>query len=609
MSSFTYIQEGNDAFLSLFPHRYDYIYAPYPELGFSPHWQTESRYPLSDRLIHQGGVLYGVRFGQATRYCLLDIDADSAYHPQTHPQAFTRVLQILEDVGLVSPLICCSSHSGGLHVYFPLGSSYASWELGNGLTQLLQNKGIVVRGGQLEVFPNAKTYVDAGQLSLFNAHRLPLQQDSYILDDSLEPIYSSELVFTKRWQSCCDRNVLDARKLARISKQHQYRQSYLSTKADKFLADLNIEIEPGWTDYGQTNRILGRIAMRAYIFHHVINGDEPLSGAPLAKAIVETAIALPGYQEWCRHQHEIEERASEWAKCVEASHYFPYGYSKGRYKTKSTDATPPKTSKESWNHQRAKATQEKIKQAVLTLIADNCFPATTTARFKALLQYGIGGASLYRYRYLWHPESLSTQEESSLQPPQLQSSDSRLDCVVDASNSASPTSLLLPTDSNPLGDEASSDFSSLRDEALDSNSVEAVRLRIRTTLKQTCAQQRQSRFNLHQSAQIPRQQAQSQVVLRRMADFLRSAEPILMVEAMHWLKLQPGMPNQLLDQASGALERWNLMEAIAMAEEFARLQWPAWQIRDLLVQQFMKDSLSELTAEERCRWMSYLQKC
>ncbi|MCY7285990.1 MAG: hypothetical protein LH679_21715, partial [Cyanobacteria bacterium CAN_BIN43] len=65
---FQYIQEEDNAFLALFPHRFDYIYAHHANPGDTPDWLTESRHPLSDRLIQQGGYLYGVRFGSETQY-------------------------------------------------------------------------------------------------------------------------------------------------------------------------------------------------------------------------------------------------------------------------------------------------------------------------------------------------------------------------------------------------------------------------------------------------------------------------------------------------------------------------------------------------------------
>jgi hypothetical protein len=93
-------------------------------------------------------------------------------------------------------------------------------------------------------------------------------------------------------------------------------------KADKFLNDLNAEIEQGWTGPGQTNRLLGRIAMRSYIFGHVLYTDKPLEGHALVHDIVTIAQNLPGYHDWCQHQQEGEKRAQDWRLAVEQSHYF-----------------------------------------------------------------------------------------------------------------------------------------------------------------------------------------------------------------------------------------------------------------------------------------------
>ena len=92
---FRYVQEWKDEFLSLFSHRYDYIYAQHPEPGKSPDWRTESRHPLSDRILRQGAYLFGVRFATDTQYCLLDIDIGSAYHPRQDPLALSRIQSAL----------------------------------------------------------------------------------------------------------------------------------------------------------------------------------------------------------------------------------------------------------------------------------------------------------------------------------------------------------------------------------------------------------------------------------------------------------------------------------------------------------------------------------
>ena len=273
-----YIVESNNAFLELWPHRYDFIYAPHPGLGDRPQWETETRYPLSDRLIEQGAYLYGVRFGPQTRYCLLDIDAGSQYHPSQDPLAMERIVTALEPLGLVSYVACTSSYSQGLHLYFPLDTPVSSWKLSAVVTGLLENQGLKCVPGQLEVFPNRKLFVLDGTPNLFNAHRLPLQAGSYLLNSQLEPIASSQERFVHLWQHCEQQNSVQIADIDRLLKQIRRRTYRVSQKADKFLNDLNAEIEVGWTGNGQTNYLLGRITMRCYIFHHVLKGGQPLSG-------------------------------------------------------------------------------------------------------------------------------------------------------------------------------------------------------------------------------------------------------------------------------------------------------------------------------------------
>jgi hypothetical protein len=74
-TDFVFIPETDVPFLQLFSHHHDYIWAKHT--SDRPNWQTESRHPLSDRLILQGSCLYGIRFWAKTAYAMLDIDRDS----------------------------------------------------------------------------------------------------------------------------------------------------------------------------------------------------------------------------------------------------------------------------------------------------------------------------------------------------------------------------------------------------------------------------------------------------------------------------------------------------------------------------------------------------
>lgn len=410
---FKYVREQDNEFLALFPHRYDYIYAPFPEPGCKPNWHTESRHPLSDRIIQQGGYLYGVRFGSTTTYALLDIDATSPYHPRRDSFAVSRLMAALEPLGLVRSVICTSSDSGGLHLYFPFTQALPSWKIARVMAYTLQQAGFKLYPGQLELFPNPKAYNRAGKPTLYHAHRLPLQIGSYLLNADLQPIWSSPDTFVRQWRSARQANTLETKTLTRYLKQTWQGFQPISGGAKKFIQDLNAEIEAGWTSCGQTNRLLGRIAMRTYIFHHILHGGEPLTGQALVNQIVAVAQALPGYKEWCQHQHEIVQRASDWARSVEKSHYFHYGlHYELHYKDTTTKLgleNAPK-SRSDWNQQQFEQTRKKIQNAVSEMQKLSEFPGQATERFNKLAKlYKISGSSLYRHRDLWHPKEFKVQ--------------------------------------------------------------------------------------------------------------------------------------------------------------------------------------------------------
>ena len=441
---FQSVQEWDDRFLALWTHRYDYLWAEHPNPGDRPEWKTESRYPLSDRLIQQGTYLYGVRFGPTTRYILLDIDKGSIYHPSRDRFAWKRMVAALESLGLTQPIICTSSYSGGLHLYFPFEDEQKTWAIALVITTLLENAGFKLVPGQLEVFPNCKAYAVDGEHSLYNGHRLPMQAGSYLLNPDLQPMWGDQQTFVQQWQLAQAQNSVDEKTIERILKAARRRQFRITGKAEKFLNDLNAEIEQGWTGHGQTNRLLGRITMRSYIFGHVCNSSTPLAGKALIDDIVETAQSLPGYADWCNHQHEIEERAQEWASCVEASHYFPYGKNKPSVESNSDNQEDEKSH---WNQQQQTGARERIQQAIADLLEKEALPTGITERFDALVSYRISGSTLYRHQDLWHPRYLQAEINCDLQTGMEQ------DCLIEASCSNNPPNLLVENGCNTLLDK------------------------------------------------------------------------------------------------------------------------------------------------------------
>ena len=557
---FQYVQEWDDAFLMLFPHRFDYIWAEHSDPGVKPQWKTESRHPLSDRLIRQGSSLYGVRFGAETRYALVDIDVTSLYHPSRDPFAISRIVAALEPLGLVGYFACTSSYSGGLHLYFPFQQSQSSWQVAIVLACLLENAGFKLQSGQLELFPNPRPFTTDGTYSLFNAHRLPLQAGSYLLDTEWQPVWGNTQTFVRQWQFVQERNTLDSSTIKRVLKQARRRQYGISGKVEKFINDLNAEIEQGWTGVGQTNRLLGRITMRSYIFHHVLVGGQPLEGQALVDNIVVTARSLPGYTDWCQHRHEIEHRAEEWARCIENSHYFHFGSQIPKSKLESQDPELATAIDQlpSWNQRQSAVTRDRIKQAIADLLEKGSLPVRPTARFQALLQYGIGGGSLYRHRDLWHPNYFglgSAQEEGAgHQPvenpphPPCFSENSQLDCTEAASNWLSSPSLFPNGGGDNRQDKASSHCFSSEGRSADGNALAPSSSTgveyIQQALFQVKAQQeayQQARRSAQLRLQHIRSEAQQKQQIDQMQQYLASGDPILIAEARAWAEINPGV--------------------------------------------------------------------
>ena len=431
-----YIVETLDEFLALWPHRFDYIYAPHPDPGTKPEWQTESRHPLTDRLFLQGAYLYGVRPGSNTCYGLIDIDKGSPYHPQRDPMAITRIVEALEPLGLVTCLKLTSSDSQGLHIYFPFAEEVLSWQLALAVATLLENAGFKIMPGWLEIFPNRKSFSPDGSFSLFNGHRLPLQQGSYLLNDDLQPIASSHLTFVRQWRSAAARNDISIKVLEQTVSQAKRKVYRVSNKAEKFLNDLNADIEPGWSGPGQTNYILGRITMRSYIFGHILGAEGPLNGKALVDEIVKVARALPGFKDFCGHQRDLVKKAKAWAHSIEhESRYFPYASGKA-FKAKQGPT---------WNEQQAAEAREHIRQCVIELCKQGVFPEGITPRFELLCTCHISGETLYKNRDLWHPVYISEQQQTLVDipphPPDLHSREAST-CAVGAEDASKGTSLL-----------------------------------------------------------------------------------------------------------------------------------------------------------------------
>ncbi|MBX9693234.1 MAG: hypothetical protein K2Z81_12670, partial [Cyanobacteria bacterium] len=181
-----YFAQGSNAsateFLSLF-HRYGYIYKWFDgdkvaDDGASGEsndntWLSakDERWALTDSEILKAvacvhNKFVGTRSGRASRFALLDIDANSRYH---NPESVHKIQSLLAEAGLAESTVYQSSASGGWHIYISFDEPISSRDLRKQLVNFLQLNDYEIASGTLEVFPNP------GNSSLGYGLRLPLQ--------------------------------------------------------------------------------------------------------------------------------------------------------------------------------------------------------------------------------------------------------------------------------------------------------------------------------------------------------------------------------------------------------------------------------------------------
>jgi hypothetical protein len=350
-----------------------------------------------------------VRFDDQTRYALIDIDADSAYHPRQNLEAIAIIRAALETIGIYRTLLLRSSWSGGLHLYLPLPEAVPTFNLASALKQCLEVQGLTTAPGQLETFPNCKSYALSGTFTEYNAHRLPLQpaSGSCLLDADGNPLTTDLGRFFDLWDiAAAAQDMREVRAaIAQAKLNRRGRRHRQSTTVESWRQDLRIEMEEGWTGQGQTNHLLKTIACYGVVF-------EGLTGDELIEFVHQSAIHSPGYFQWCRHQHEIGLRCMVWARSA-AGYYWKLGTEPQRnrhqygYKAGSDTETPP------INQLRSEDAQRRIRVAVESLMQQGILPIAVTERAKAIIKQGaVSLKTLYRHLKLWHPDQQPAAEEA-----------------------------------------------------------------------------------------------------------------------------------------------------------------------------------------------------
>ena len=410
-------------FCKFFNHPWNFIIAPVPTAGEKTQWTTENRYPLMPRNLWEMYLdqkcILGLRFGVETRYALIDIDRDSPYHPDNNSENFRAVVGAAENIGLCRYMLVRSSESGGLHVYFFLPEPVPTFGLACAIKFALLDEGLQLGGGQLEIFPNVKAY-NKNKPSNYNAHRLPLQAGSYLLDADLQPVTNDISHFLDvASMHTISQDMEELKEAIAVAVPRQKATSYNRSalgKAQEWKQHLESRIKQGWTGSAQTNDLLKDIVCYGIVWKH-------LSSSALINYVVETATNAPGYREYCSHQHQIRQRAAEWVQVTESNQFYtPYCSFPQRLATYSETYGEVANSgaannvvpfRNAINQERSAMAIERVKKAIAHLEATSILPSAATTRAlaiaqttKALFGTTVSKTTLHKPNYLalWHPK-------------------------------------------------------------------------------------------------------------------------------------------------------------------------------------------------------------
>jgi len=401
-NSLTTTELTAQTFANFFPYSWKFIYAKNVDRTSKPEWKTETRYPITGRRLYDywadNETLIGVRFGNQTEYAMLDIDKGSPYHPNNNHEKFKTVLQALEEIGLVRPLIVQSSHSEGLHIYYPLWQEVPSFGIACAIKASLQKNNCEIAAGVIESFPNTKKYD-----SEYNGHRLPLQTGSYLLDNDLQIIGRDLNQFVETWLTIQEQQDIDLLKQAIAEAQANYQPPKDNRKPIQWREDLEKQIQAGWTGQGQSNQLLYLMGKYARVFL-CCEDDEAI-----AEYISKTAKTAAGFIKYCSDINRLDQKAKDIAKwCF--MHHFPWGSKKEA----QTDNQSEKENTETQKAQKQAERLERIRTSVNELNKTGEMPETIRGMAQAIAKAAkVSVETLYENKHLWHPEFTESRNSTN----------------------------------------------------------------------------------------------------------------------------------------------------------------------------------------------------
>jgi hypothetical protein len=390
-------------------------------------WATNNHHPLSPgefvRLHQDPEKIIGVRFGSETQYLMSDIDRGSSIHPFRDLLRFHQFLNKMAEVGLTDPIISHSSDSEGIHVYWVFDRLLPTFNLAAAAKQFLTESGFTVAKGELEIFPNPKSFAPSGEKpTMYNGHRLPCQPNSgwVLLDRDGDTLYSEDCSYQAQVEDFINRAQTSEQDIALLDRQiEKYSQRYrdsrkktygssgnsnYSATAAAWKQDLEESIEVGWTGQSQTNDLLFLILEYVVVFEGVEGRQQQID------RIKEIAVNCPGYQQYCGHQRNIDSRIRD---IVKGHKYYAYGTAQHQRQEKSARVRPKSQVRQTEVKNRLIASVEAVRTELGKLpdrIGDlvNEIQAKSQALFGK--KFGNNTLNSHQYKVLWHPNFLGESE-------------------------------------------------------------------------------------------------------------------------------------------------------------------------------------------------------
>jgi hypothetical protein len=289
-----------------------------------------------------------------------------------------------------------SSHSEGLHIYYPLWQEVPSFGIACAIKACLQKNNCEIASGVIESFPNTKKYD-----SEYNGHRLPLQTGSYLLNNDLQIIGRDVNQFVETWLTVQEHQDIDLLKQAIAEAKANYQPPKDNRKTIQWREDLEKQIQQGWTGQGQSNELLYLMGKYARVF---LGCEEDEA---IAEYITKTARAAAGFLKFCGDIQRLEQKAKDIAKwCIK--HHFPFGSKKGE----QTENEKEKT--ETQKAQKQAERLERIRTSVNELNKTGEMPETIRGMAQAIAKAAkVSVETLYDNKQLWHPEFTESRNSTN----------------------------------------------------------------------------------------------------------------------------------------------------------------------------------------------------